>query len=62
MSNDNKSTWLGVVSGAVMATHIDWALLLKGDHTQISTLVGAVVFAAWGYYTNRKDASGSTGK
>jgi len=59
VSNDNKATVLGVCAGALVATKLDWPLLLKGDSAQIGTAVGAVVCALIGFYSNRPDAKKS---
>jgi hypothetical protein len=55
VSNDNKTTIVGVVAAALIATKLDWALLLKGDSAQIATAAVAVLTAVFGYYTNKKD-------
>jgi hypothetical protein len=56
ISNDNKTTILGVVAAALLATKLDWGLLLKGDSAQVGTAVGVVITALLGYYTNKKDS------
>jgi len=54
-SNDTKATILGLIAGGLLAANLNWALLLKGDSTQIGQAVGAVVAVLLGYYTNKKD-------
>jgi len=58
ISNDNKATILGVALAGLMASRLDWGLLMKGDSSQMGVAVGAVVTAVLGYYTNKKDAKG----
>lgn len=51
--NDTKTTVLGVVGGAVLASQIDWAKLFQHDPGQIGLLIGTIVATAFGYYTNK---------
>jgi hypothetical protein len=55
VSNDDKASILGIVAGALVATKLDWGLLLKGDTAQMGTAAGAVIVAVIGFYTNRPD-------
>lgn len=52
-SNDTKTTVLGVVAAAVLASEIDYGKLLNGDGGEIGKVVGVVVVALIGYYTNK---------
>lgn len=51
--NDTKTTVLGVAASAVLAGQIDWGKLFQKDPQQIGLLVGALVTAVYGYYTNK---------
>lgn len=53
MSNDAKTTLLGLVLGALTASNLDWGKLVSGDKTQVKLAVGAVVVTAFGYLTNK---------
>lgn len=55
VSNDNKTTILGVLAGALLVAQVNWTLLLKGDSTQIGYAAGALVTALLGYYTNKPE-------
>lgn len=51
---------LGSAAAATEFAAIDWNLLMAGDGTQIGHVVKTVVFALWGWYTNRKGKVGAT--
>lgn len=51
--HDTKTTALGVVAAGLLAANIDWSKLFKGDGTEIGKVVGALVVAAIGYYSNK---------
>ena len=53
LSNDRKTTLLGVAFGALTAAQIDPARLLHGDKGQILKAIGALTATVWGYYTNK---------
>lgn len=46
------TTILGAILAAVIASKINWSLLLQGDSTQIASLVSVLVTALLGYFTN----------
>lgn len=54
-SNDTRTTVLGLTAAALLASNIDWGLLLKGDPDQVGTLAGVVVAVLFGYLTNKPD-------
>ena len=56
ISNDNKLSILGVLAGALVATKLDWGLLLQGDAQQLGTAAGVVVTVLVGYYSGKPDA------
>ena len=56
LTNDNKTTVLGILGAALLAARLDWAALLKGDAAQLGLAVGVGVTALLGYYTNKTDA------
>lgn len=55
ISNDNKTTILGIIAAALISTKLDWGLLFKGDSAQLGTAAGAVVTALVCFYMNRPD-------
>lgn len=59
-NNDRKTTILGLVAAALLASQINWKLLVQGDGTAIGTAVGVVVAALIGYYTNKPDKQPET--
>lgn len=54
-SNDTKTTVLGVAAAGVIAAQIDWNKLFQKDPAQIGLLIGTIVTAVFGYYTNKVD-------
>jgi uncharacterized protein YacL len=48
------TTILGAVLAAVVASKINYSLLLQGDSTQIASVITAIITALLGYYTNNK--------
>jgi len=53
MSNDKKTTILGAILAALIMTRVDWTKVFQGDPTNIGIVVGALVTALLGYYTNK---------
>lgn len=47
-----RTTVLGFVAAAILADKIDYGKLFDGDPRQIGNLVGAVIVALFGYFTN----------
>ena len=54
--SEPKTTFLGFLLAALVATKVDYGKLLAGDSTQIASAISAVVIAALGYYTNNRKA------
>lgn len=50
--SEPRTTVLGFMLSAVVASQIDYNKLLQGDTTQIGNLVATLVIAVLGYYTN----------
>jgi len=55
LSNDHKTTVLGIALGALQASQVDFVKLMGGDHTEIIKAAGAVFMAVLGYYINKMD-------
>lgn len=54
--HDTKTTILGIAAAGLLTSNIDWGKLFNRDGTEIGKAAGALVVAAIGYYTNKKDA------
>lgn len=54
MNKDNVTTVLGVILGALVASQVDYAKLLAGEHNEIAKVVGCVVLALNGWLTNKR--------
>lgn len=53
-SANHKTTFVGVVGAALLASDVDWGRLFNGDHGEAGKLAGVVTVALLGYFTNRK--------
>lgn len=52
-SNDSKTTILGAVGAGLLASQVDYGKAIGGDQAEIGKAIGAVVFALFGYFTNK---------
>lgn len=50
---DSITTAAGVIAALIQAANIDMSKLMAGDKSEWKRLGLAIVFAAWGYATNR---------
>ena len=55
LNNDNKTSVLGVVLGAIVVLNIDYSKVFQLDPAEMGKLAGAVVTAVLGFYVNRTD-------
>ena len=55
MSNDGKTSILGVVLAAIIGTQIDWTKVFHLDPATWGQLAAAVVVAVMGWLTNKPD-------
>jgi len=55
MSNDKKTTVLGVILAALIAANIDYGSALLGNLVEISKAAGVVLVAVGGFLVNRPD-------
>ena len=53
MKNDKVTTLLGALLGAGVWAQVDVPKLLAGDHAEIAKVVGGLVIALLGYFTNK---------
>lgn len=49
-----RTTVIGFVAAALLAQHLNFALLLHGDAAQGQIAINAAICALFGYYTNHK--------
>jgi formate/nitrite transporter FocA (FNT family) len=52
-SNDNKVTILSMVASTIIAAKVDYGKLVNLDPNEVGNMVGAIVIAVLGYYTNK---------
>jgi hypothetical protein len=52
--SEPRTTVLGFVLAGVIAAQVDYSKLMQKDPVQIGNLIGAIVTALLGYYTNNK--------
>lgn len=50
--SESRTTLLGFAAAAILADKIDYGKLFEGDPQQIGNLVGVIVVAVFGYFTN----------
>lgn len=55
MSNDRKTTLLGAIMAAIVASTVDLERVFLGEWREIAKLLAVVLMAVFSYYTNKPD-------
>ena len=55
MSNDRKTTLLGAIMAALLASTVDWQKVFMGQWDEIAKALGIIVVAVFSYYVNKQD-------
>lgn len=53
--SEPRTTLAGFVVAGVVASNVDWSLILNKDPSEIGKVVAALAVAVMGYYTNHAD-------